>query len=238
MADKHAPPQAELWHLLVGHDEANPLGPDATRSALADLAQRFPSIEAEVDAACYVLSHMNGARWFSSARETLRFAVASALEGGTTVELGVHHGVSLRWLSELRGGKLHGFDSFEGLPDAWAGVPRGRFTADGQTPLGLDCELWVGLFDDRLPHFVERHPEPISLLHIDSDLYASAVSGFQHLAPLLVPGTVIAFDEYLGHATWRQDEFRAFSEACARHHWAFEHLAVNPFTGQAVVRLV
>lgn len=236
MARKPAPPLAELWLLLVGHD---PTSPDITLlRTLSELATREPSIASEVDAACHVVSHMKGVRWFSSARETLRFAAAVAPEGGATVELGVHHGVSLRWLSECRGGVLHGFDSFEGLPDAWAGVPRGRFTADGQTPLGLACELWVGWFDDQLPRFVARHPEPISLLHVDSDLYESAVSGFLHLAPLLVPGTVIVFDEYLGHATWRQDEFRAFAEACARQRWAFEHLAVNPFTGQAVVRLV
>jgi hypothetical protein len=115
---------------------------------------------------------------------------------------------------------------------------RARFTTAGQTPIDLPCQFWVGWFDEQLPRFVDRHPEALALLHVDSDLYASAASGFTHLAPLLVPGTVIVFDEYLGHRTWRHDEFLAFSEACARYDWRFEHLAVNPFTGQAVVRLL
>lgn len=246
---RHAPPQAELWYyLLRHHHETNPHetnphetnGHDAASAvqALSELARRQTSVAAEADAACYLLQHMGDARLFSSARETLRFAAAAAPQNGATVELGVHHGVSLRWLRECRDGPLHGFDSFDGLPEAWVGVPRGRFTTAGQTPIDLCCQFWVGWFDEQLPRFVERHPEALALLHVDSDLYASAVSGFTHLAPLLVPGTVIIFDEYLGHRTWRHDEFLAFSEACARYGWRFEHLAANPFTGQAVVRLL
>jgi hypothetical protein len=54
----------------------------------------------------------------------------------------------------------------------------------------------------------------------------------------LGPKSVIVFDEYFGHKSWRRDEFLAFEEACARHRWRFEHLAANPFTGQVVVRLL
>ncbi len=221
--------EAPVFHWLLGGRER--------RSSPAASAPATPALEALADAAHYVREHMTAARLFASARETLRFAAARAPRTGDVVELGVFHGVSLRWLVELKPGRVHGFDSFEGLPSAWHPVPEGTFTTAGRTPEGIDCRYWVGPFAEQLPRYLQAHEQPLALLHVDSDLYESAKCGLTHLAPRLLPGAVIVFDEYFGHKSWRQDEYRAFREAVAREGWRYEYLAANPFTGQVVVRL-
>jgi hypothetical protein len=95
----------------------------------------------------------------------------------------------------------------------------------------------VGSFEEQLPRYVATHSSRIALLHVDSDLYSSARTAFEILGPRLGQGSVIAFDEYLGHRTWREDEFRAFQEACRQWGWTYQYLALNPFTGQVVVQL-
>ncbi len=202
-----------------------------------ELIDAHPDLAHLIDAAVFICNEMPGARVFSSARDTLRYAAQQAPALGATVELGVFHGVSLRWLAECRPGALHGFDSFVGLPSEWAPVPAGRFTTAGRAPVDIDAQFWVGRFDEQLPRFVAQHDGPVTLLHIDSDLYESARCGLRHLTPLLGRGSVIVFDEYFGHRSWRQDEYRAFQEAARDNEWTYEYLAVNPFTGQVVIRL-
>jgi len=234
-------PEVRVFHWLLsrraranGHavDSSEAINHDAS-ALLADAPQLYDL----VDAAQHLDRRMANARWLSSARDTLRFAASAAPRQGNVVELGVFHGVSLRWLAECRPGSVHGFDSFVGLPSDWDPVPEGRFTTAGRVPRGIDAQFWVGTFDEQLPRFVAQHPEPIALLHVDSDLYESARVGLAHLSPLLAPGSVLIFDEYFGHHSWRQDEFRAFAEAVSEHGWRYETIAANPFTGQAVVRL-
>ncbi len=204
----------------------------------AELGEAYPDATHLIDMARYVLRSMPGARLLSSTRQTLEFAHLHAPEHGSVVELGVFHGVSLRWLAQWRpGGDVHGFDSFEGLPSEWARVPRGRFTTAGRPPRDIEAQLWIGAFHECLPEFVKRQRGPIALLHVDSDLYESARCGLELLEPLLRPGSVIVFDEYFGHRNWRQDEFRAFQEAVVAHGWNYVYLAANPFTGQVVVQL-
>lgn len=218
---------------------------DAGRSGGSGGAPRSDSVstQARVRAATYLRTAMKAARLFASTRDTLRAAMSAAPPQGSVVELGVRHGVSLRWLaqsarSQGRVQPVHGFDSFFGLPTPWAQIPKGTFSTAGTAPTLEHAALWAGQFDERLPEFMAKHSEPLALLHVDSDLYESARTGLTLLAPLLRPGTIIAFDEYLGHRTWEQDEFRAFQGACREHGWRYEYLFANFFTGQAVVRLL
>ena len=54
---------------------------------------------------------------------------------------------------------IHGFDSFEGLPEAWReGCGPGMFSRDGAVPeVGPGVALHVGWFDDTLPTFIREH---------------------------------------------------------------------------------
>lgn len=171
--------------------------------------------------------------------ETFRSAIAAARVPGLVLEFGVHFGASLRQIAALAGQEVHGFDSFRGLPEDWHGEPRGSYSTDGEVPaMPPNVTLHAGWFSDTLPEFLARHPGELRLAHVDCDLYSSTQTVLAALAGRAVPGTVFVFDEYLGNEHWREDEFRAFQEACAAHGWRYEYLCFSLYTKQVALRLL
>ncbi len=179
------------------------------------------------------LPHITG-----SAIAAFRIAADAANTTGQVLEFGVRFGNSIRQIAGLVGQDVHGFDSFEGLPEAWHNEPGGAYTTGGVMPAVPDnVTLHKGWFDDMLPEFVAQHPEPVRLLNIDCDIYSSTITILDTLAPQIVPGTVMVFDEYIGGESWRDDEFRAFTEMAAKHGWQHEILCFSFLTGQVVIRI-
>jgi hypothetical protein len=157
--------------------------------------------------------------------------------GGLYAEFGVYHGHSLRRIRALLDPAvpLYGFDSFEGLPERWNGFPAGTF-ATGARPDLPNTQLVVGRFEDTLPGFVQAHPEHVSFLHIDCDLYSSTRTVLTALADRIVPGTVILFDEIFGFAGFEPHEYRAFCEFIAETGRRFDVIA-RWTTYRAAVRI-
>jgi hypothetical protein len=129
------------------------------------------------------------------------------------LEFGVYEGYTLRrWAKLLTNpaSSLHGFDSFEGLPENWDELrPKGTFDVKGMIPQYDDprVSLHQGWFEDTLPRFVPPEHERL-VIHIDADLYASAKFVLDSLRESVVPGTIIIFDEFCD----RLHEMKAFDE--------------------------
>jgi hypothetical protein len=129
------------------------------------------------------------------------------------LEFGVYEGYTLRrWAKLLTNpaSSLHGFDSFEGLPENWDVLrPKGTFDVKGVIPKYDDprVRLHQGWFEDTLPHFV-LPPHDRLVIHIDADLYTSTKFVLNTLRDAIVPGTVIIFDEFCD----RLHEMKAFDE--------------------------
>lgn len=170
---------------------------------------------------------------------TFTLAMAAAKVSGLVLEFGVRHGNSIKQLVRLAGGQqVHGFDSFEGLPEAWHAESKGSYSTRGKIPkVPPLVKLHAGWFDETLPAFLQAHPGPVRLLNVDCDIYSSTRTVLTQLAPRIVVGSVIIFDEYIGNAHWREDEFKAFQEAVAEYGWAYEYLSVSFFTKQVAVRI-
>tara|TARA_R110000772_G_scaffold90861_3_gene187142 strand:+ start:21487 stop:22107 length:621 start_codon:yes stop_codon:yes gene_type:complete len=151
------------------------------------------------------------------------------------LEFGVATGASLnhntRLIYDYNPGQLfdvHGFDTFTGLPEDWVTsdgkiiLPKGSFGQQEKFPL-LDPELverdnisfWVGLFEDTLPKYLATSPGKIAFLHIDCDLYSSTRTVLYGLNNLIVPGTIIRFDEWV---YWGDEEFDDHEARCF-HEW-------------------
>ncbi len=176
-------------------------------------------------------------RFFATRRETLEFACRNADRPGPVVELGVRFGVSTRVLA-AEVDRVDAFDSFEGLPEAWQGKPRGAFSTAGEAPdLPPNVAVHRGWFTQTLPSYAQATSTPLRLLHIDSDLYSSALTGLAALAPRFEHGTVVVFDQYIGNESWHEDEYRAFQEAAAQHRLRYRYLAFSWVTGQAVIQI-
>ena len=138
------------------------------------------------------------------------------------LEFGVYEGWSIRqWasLSDNADSRFVGFDSFEGLPEAWhEGRPAGAFAVGGVPPEEDDPRIRfvVGPFRDTLPGFLrDFDPKHPLVGHLDADLYSSTLTALVHLDPILAPGSVLVFDEFndLAHefAAWRD-----YARACGR----------------------
>jgi O-methyltransferase len=149
--------------------------------------------------------------------EMYRFTQASVIrdEPIDFLEFGVFRGDSIReWsaINERRESRFYGFDSFEGLPDAWReGQGRGHFDVHGAAPEIADArvKLIKGWFDETVPNFLSDFtPENRLLLHLDADLYSSTLVPLVYFARYLQAGSLLIFDEFYD----RNHEFKAFQD--------------------------
>jgi len=162
-------------------------------------------------------------------------------------EFGVHEGETITHLAKTLASRhgdviVHGFDSFEGLPDDWfLGRKAGRFSLGGNAPsVPSNVTLHKGWFKDTVPGFLRQHAGPASVLHIDADLYSSAITilNVMHEHGRIVTGTVIVFDEYFNYPGWQEHEYRAWKEFVNRTGIRFSYLGYAPCHYSAAVQVV
>jgi len=187
----------------------------------------------------YIEKYMGEATIFADRWDLLSFALGAAAKDGLALEFGVADGGSLRHLG-ASGRVLHGFDSFEGLPEAWSGTfeRAGKFSRKGAPPpVPSNVVLHKGWFDATLPEFLRAHPEPVAFLHVDCDIYSSTKMVFAQLTPRLGPGAVIVFDEYFNYPNWERHEFKAFQEFIRDNGFAYRYLGFAQKNGHVAIQL-
>jgi hypothetical protein len=125
------------------------------------------------------------------------------------LEFGVWRGDSLRSFTTLNsapGSRFYGFDSFEGLPEDWRGMPAKRFDLGGHLPEIDDprVQLVKGWFQQSLPPLMDRLEEEAKsrtvVVHFDADLFSSTLFVLFALGARLKRYHFI-FDEFSGHET-------------------------------------
>jgi len=130
------------------------------------------------------------------------------------LEFGVHQGATLRNWTEINrneGSRFFGFDSFEGLPEAWnENSPKGKFKVS-DIPQFADprVSLVKGWYKDTLSPFMDgfRAIHPL-VVHIDCDLYSSALLALTKVDSQLRVGSIVIFDEFSDQL----NEFRAYQD--------------------------
>lgn len=161
--------------------------------------------------------------------------------GGSFLEFGVYKGDSINRLAEIRQDvRWYGFDSFEGLPEAWTlGAKTGAFSIKGiLPPVRENVTLIKGFFEQTLPDFVAgNRGKSIAFVHVDCDLYSSTKTVFKYLGDLLQPGCIIVFDEYFNYPGWQEGEYKAFTEYIAETGRAFKYIAYVRTGSQVAVQL-
>lgn len=205
--------------------------PDAQLGILSE-AQR-QSLE-------YLLPHRDGLLWLGLPVEVLHRAMRQAPAHGLWLEAGVYFGRSIAILAADTTRQVHGFDSFQGLPEDWkAGEGRGSYSTGGRLPpVPANVSLHTGWFEQTLPSFLQAHDGPVSLLHVDCDLYSSTRSVLACLAGRFQPGTVIVFDDFLGYPGFADHELKAFREFVAESGWSYRILAASVLGREVAIELV
>jgi hypothetical protein len=187
----------------------------------------------------YIDQHMASALGFDTQKELLDYALAEVKLSGQYLECGVFTGGTIRHIARrMRGATIHGFDSFDGLPEPWAGFTLGSraFSVQGRLPrVPANVVLHKGWFGDTIPAWCGAVAGPVAFLHIDCDLYSSTVDILSGLAERLQVGTVIVFDEYFNYPGWEQHEFKAWREFTTTRQIQYDYLGYA--RQQAVVRI-
>ncbi len=152
---------------------------------------------------------------------------AQEMNDGLILEFGVAEGHSVTEMSRFFGSHrtIHGFDSFEGLPETWRPeFPEGIFACEVPT-LAENIILHKGLFNETLPGFLEHYPGKIAFLHLDADLYSSTAYVLEQLEDRLVPGSFVVFDElHYQYENYLEHEYKAFVEHHDRTGFHYEFL--------------
>jgi hypothetical protein len=189
-----------------------------------EMVARFTAAASSAD---YMIKHMMAARNLVRRNELLEFALGECAIEGLVMEFGVYRGESLQAIAKRVEGQVHGFDSFEGLPEDWTYFQKkGRFSLQGETPEfdASNIRVHKGWFDQTLPPFLALNHGPARFIHVDCDLYTSARTVLELLRPRIVSGTVILFDEYLNYPAWQEHEFKAFQEFVAATGIAYRYV--------------
>ena len=156
---------------------------------------------------------------------------------GLWLEFGVYAGGTINRIARYaQGNMVYGFDSFEGLPEAWAGrveswggtYGAGTFSLGGVLPkVSENVKLIKGWFKNSLPPFLAEHPGPVAFIHVDSDIYSSAKDIFSHLKGRISNGCVIVFDELVGYPCFENHEWKAWWEFVEENNITFEWIGGN-----------
>jgi hypothetical protein len=160
---------------------------------------------------------------------SLLYALQEVSLPGDFAEFGVYKGASAYFMEQFLYGDriLHLFDSFEGLPTDWFGVPgykKGHFTTQGNLPKfrSPNVKLYKGWFSDTVPQFNRDLSYPLSFIHMDADLYQSTMDVFRELNTNIGRDTILLFDEYIMKDT--DDEHRALIDWSKEFDREFEYL--------------
>ncbi|MBO1034249.1 class I SAM-dependent methyltransferase [Delftia sp. SD018] len=221
--------------LLIRHEiRKSPMpGNQDISSALQHLAT--------LSTAEYVLSNLRGVDSETSEIDVLTKAIHSAeiLNDKLVLEFGVFSGRTINHIAKYVNGQIHGFDSFEGLPERWRdGFKKGHFAVNGLPKVGHNVRLWKGWFHEALPEFLKTHGQDIALLHIDCDLYSSTKYVLTELSDRIKSGCVIVFDEYFNYPEWEHGEYKAFQEFISEQGLSYKYLCFNRFHEQVAVKIL
>ena len=132
------------------------------------------------------------------------------------LEFGVFKGKTTNyWANQLtnKNSVLHGFDSFEGLPESWDKInKKGCASAEGNIPKIKDkrVKFFKGWFNEVLPNYSIPNSKnfDVTILILDADLYSSTSFVLRHFRDYIKKGFLLYFDDM----NRPEHEPKAFSE--------------------------
>lgn len=127
-------------------------------------------------------------------------------------EFGVSGGLSFKWWLEQQTdpqSRFFGFDTFEGLPEAYGSFAKGEMAAALESLNITDprASFYKGLFQDTLVDFLENYDNKNrKLIHLDADIFSATIFVLTQLYRFMNDGDILMFDEFVVPS----HEFRAF----------------------------
>ena len=120
------------------------------------------------------------------------------------IEFGVGRGNSMKWWTENTtnpSSNFFGFDTFTGLPEDWGTYKAGTFSLGGNFPEIVKdqrVKFYKGLFQETLyGALTDIKFEKRNIIHLDGDMYSSALFPMAVMFPYLKTNDLILFDEFV-----------------------------------------
>jgi len=191
----------------------------------------------------YILKNMREVQSVKTRYDVIDRAIQeTSIKEGLILEFGVFKGESINYIAKKFPDEIvYGFDSFEGLPGAWRdGFDKGSFQIKNLANIKFEKNITLikGYFNETLPVFFKEHTLPIKFMHIDSDLYSSAVTIFNNVLNQIKSGTVIVFDEFFNYPGFEEGEFKAFHEFITQTQLSFKFITYNRRHEQVAVKIL
>lgn len=178
-------------------------------------------------------------------------------ENGHICEFGVFKGSTINLIAEhFPSCIIHGFDSFEGLPENWILTneeltqknikhKKGTFSVNKLPNVKNNVILHKGFFEESLPIWHKHQPSNffISLLHIDCDLYSSSKFVLNFLNLNIKKDTIIVFDDFYRwdnpklYEFWEEGEYKALKEWIEMYDREIEIVSRSRYGWQTAVKV-
>ena len=149
------------------------------------------------------------------------------------LEFGVYEGFATNWWSKKLQNKkcsLHGFDSFEGLPESSSQWVKGEFNLGGKIPNFDDerIKYFKGWFSNTLPKYEFNEHETL-FINMDADIYSSTKYVLDILGQSLVSGKISTNNIYIYFDEFYQvdEEGRAFCEFISKYKINYETIGAT-----------
>ena len=179
----------------------------------------------------FIDKNMPNAMCFSPSpkERLLDYALSKISKKGDILEFGVRAGESITYIAQkLKDRTIHGFDSFEGLPEEWEGHAflKNDFTQNGKIPVVPgNVILHKGWFDKTISEY--NNSNEIAFINLDCDIYSSTKTVLDELGNKITTGTIILIDDFFNYRNWQQHQYKAFQEFVEKSNIKFEYLAFN-----------
>ena len=179
----------------------------------------------------FIDKNMPNAMCFSPSpkERLLDYALSKISKKGDILEFGVRAGESITYIAQkLKDRTIHGFDSFEGLPEEWEGHAflKSDFTQNGKIPIVPgNVILHKGWFDKTISEY--NNSNEIAFINLDCDIYSSTKTVLDELGNKITTGTIILIDDFFNYRNWKQHQYKAFQEFVEKNNVKFEYLAFN-----------
>lgn len=204
----------------------------------------FARVRAAMGSADYFSQHLYSKPVFDSSDDLIRHCLGLlGPQVRLPLEFGVFSGRSINLIAEIVGPEVTvwGFDSFEGLPEAWRSeFQQGHFARADLPEVRDNVRLVKGWFNETLPGFRRDVVGQglTNFIHMDCDLYSSTRTVFEELEPHITPDAIVVFDEFFNYPGWEQHEIKALEEFVARTGRRFEFIGSVPIHQQVAIRFL
>ena len=229
--------QKKLWKVC----NVRPVDMDTHWATIPNSIREYRMMRATIEAAEFVHNNIPHIEGKSDSFETMYYALKEVDIDGLFMEFGVFSGTTIKYIAEnvKKNIIVHGFDSFEGLPEIWGDAPKGSFNSKGTIPIvPKNVLIHKGFFDKTIDIFVNEYRDNAAFIHIDSDLYSSASTILKKLSDRIVKGTVIVFDEFFNYPYWKDHEYRAFMEFIDESKHDFKYIAYSDRGYSVAVKII